>query len=177
MSAAEARLRRDGANVVTSIRTAANAAQWVVDTVNPNGYHLAFLDPFNLGVSFHTIATLLKIQRIDILLHISSFDLARNLPQANCEPHRSKMEQFAPDWEKHVDARLRPERMREMYLNYWVHLVEEKTGRRVSPRWRLVRGPNNAPLYWIALIAGHELAHKFWTEIDKSEQQRSFGFY
>ncbi|WP_429040447.1 three-Cys-motif partner protein TcmP [Bradyrhizobium elkanii] len=48
--------------------------------LNPHGLHLAFLDPFSLGqLPFSIIEKMLKFRRMDMIIHVSLFDLQRNL--------------------------------------------------------------------------------------------------
>jgi hypothetical protein len=51
-----------------------------VSAINPRGLHLAFLDPFNLAqLPFSIIEKMLKVQRMDMIIHVSLQDLQRNL--------------------------------------------------------------------------------------------------
>jgi hypothetical protein len=51
-----------------------------VSAINPRGLHLAFLDPFKLAqLPFSIIEKMLKVQRMDMIIHVSLQDLQRNL--------------------------------------------------------------------------------------------------
>ena len=52
----------------------------VVNAINPYGLHLVFLDPFNLAqLPFSIIERMLRVQRMDMIIHFSLQDLQRNL--------------------------------------------------------------------------------------------------
>jgi three-Cys-motif partner protein len=77
--AAATRLERVGAPVRELVGAAVSAARSFVDYVNPAGLHVAFLDPFDLGsLDFEIIKILSRLQRIDMLIHVSAMDLQRN---------------------------------------------------------------------------------------------------
>ena len=47
--------------------------------INPYGLHLAFLDPFNLAqLPFSIIERMLRVKRMDMIIHVSVQDLQRN---------------------------------------------------------------------------------------------------
>jgi three-Cys-motif partner protein len=59
---------------------AATAVDRIVRGLNPKGLHFAFLDPYNLeNLPFSIISRLAKLPRMDMLIHVSIFDLQRNL--------------------------------------------------------------------------------------------------
>ncbi len=52
----------------------------VMSAINPYGLHLAFLDPFNLAqLPFRSSRKLLRVKRMDMIIHVSVQDLQRNL--------------------------------------------------------------------------------------------------
>lgn len=74
---------------------------------------------------------------------------------------------FAPGWRDAVRG-LNPSEItaRAKILEYWASLVR-KTGFADADVKHLIRGPNNQALYWLVLIAKHELAIKFWNAITR----------
>jgi hypothetical protein len=81
LQAAASRLRHANAPVFVEQGTAAETVDRVIAKLDPDALHFAFLDPFNLeALAFEIIRKLArKLNRIDILLHVSALDLNRNL--------------------------------------------------------------------------------------------------
>ena len=51
-----------------------------MNAINPYGLHLAFLDPFNLAqLPFSIIEKMLRVKRMDMIIHVSLQDFQRNL--------------------------------------------------------------------------------------------------
>jgi three-Cys-motif partner protein len=60
--------------------SAETAVDRIIYALNPIGLHFAFLDPYNLeNLPFSIIRRLAKLPRMDMLIHVSIFDLQRNL--------------------------------------------------------------------------------------------------
>jgi three-Cys-motif partner protein len=162
LHACKVRLERLGAPVTALGMDMSHAAEEVAQSLNPEGYHLAFLDPYDLGIPFAAIKTLTSLRRIDMLLHVSAMDLQRNLPKAAADAGvRRKLDAFAPGWEKAVQSTANAQRQREQFVAHWVSLLEGLDAK-TDTRWRLITNRKNAPLYWLVLIARHRLAHQFW---------------
>lgn len=80
VDACKQRLERLGAPVVVHVGNAVSAAREYVTHVSRSGLHLAFLDPYGIGqLDFRIIKELARLQRIDMLIHVSAMDLQRNL--------------------------------------------------------------------------------------------------
>jgi three-Cys-motif partner protein len=136
------------------------------------GLNLAFLDPFNLEtLDFSIIETLAKLKRIDIMVHVSTMDLQRNL-DVHLTANDSAFDAFAPGWRDALEIRSKA-RTREDLLSYWRDLVA-RTGIWTSDDVRLIRGTRNQRLYWLLLAAKHDLAHKFWKIVSKDAQGELF---
>ena len=55
----------------------------VMNAINPYGLHLAFLDPFNLSqLPFSIIEKMLRVKRMDMIIHVSVQDFAAQPRQA-----------------------------------------------------------------------------------------------
>lgn len=174
--AAAQRLRALSAPVTATTLRAEAAASAFASACNAYGYHLVFLDPFDLGISLTMIQRLLRLQRVDILIHVSAMDLQRNLPLAETGTNRARFDAFAPGWVDVVDERLPPSSQREQFLRHWETLVRAH-GTEVSAHWRLITGPKNIPLYWLALISRSEKAHELWEKLMiQGPGQQGFGF-
>ena len=79
-NAAAARLRNAGASVAPEVGAATHVIDRVVSKLNPSGLHFAFLDPYNLELlPFALIRKLAALERMDILMHVSAYDLQVNL--------------------------------------------------------------------------------------------------
>ena len=147
---------------VRELRGAAvDVAREVVGLVNPKGLHFAFIDPYSLGaLDFGIIEALAKLERIDMLIHISKMDHQRNL-DINLKDDASALDNFVPGWRGKIDVNRSQPEIRRQIVAYWVELVE-KTGKRPSTDWELIKGTRGQHLYWLLLVAEHDLAHKFW---------------
>jgi three-Cys-motif partner protein len=171
VSALKQRLERAGAPVIQSNHDVLHAARVAVEAVNPYGFHFAFLDPFDLGIPFEAIVTLLKLRRVDLLLHISAMDLQRNLPKARSDAGvKKKLDAFAPGWESVITVGAPAPRQREQLLQHWIGLVQS-VGTEAATRWKLIRNSRNGSLYWLVLVARHELAHRFWNDLHEGDIQ------
>jgi three-Cys-motif partner protein len=176
LEAAKARLVWLNAPVVALLGTARDNASSAWQLTPKYGLNFAFLDPFNLGsLDFNIIATLSRLQRIDMLVHVSQMDLQRNFDR-NAMLADSALDAFAPGWRDGVDLNQGQRAVRQAYFNFWKEQVD-RLGVAASTDIRLITGPGNQPLYLLLLAARHELAHKFWQIVAKQDKgQGSFDF-
>jgi hypothetical protein len=80
----------------------------IVESLDPYGLHVAFLDPHNLGtLSFDLFEQLAKLKRIDVIALVSLSDLQRNADRYTQEAH-DQFDKFAPGWHDKV-RRYEPE--------------------------------------------------------------------
>lgn len=164
LNAVEARLRAAGAPVFAERGPAAETVDRVISRLNPYALHFAFLDPYNLGdLNFEIIKKLASLKRMDILIHVSTQDLQRNL-QRYIDRKKSPLDRFAPGWREHVDIS-RPHRLiRAKILEYWRGLLKAE-GMATTEMAEVVSGPQNQPLYLLAFAARHKLALDFWDKV------------
>jgi three-Cys-motif partner protein len=102
LAAAEKRLNAVGAPVHGFAGPASVAMPKIVQSLDPYGLHLAFLDPHNLGtLSFDLFEQLAKLKRIDVIVHVSLSDLQRNADRYTHEAH-DQFDKFAPGWRHKV---------------------------------------------------------------------------
>jgi three-Cys-motif partner protein len=174
VAACEARLKRGGAsNVRAYAGTAVEVAAQVFPTLNPTGFNLAFLDPFNIeALPFQVIQTLAKAPRMDLLIHVSIMDLQRNVRSMMAS---SKLDDFAPGWERKVNRAATNTALVMGVFEHWRGLLSE-LGYLVSANIERVTGNRNQPLYWLVLAAKHDLADKLWGEVSQVAPQTRFGF-
>jgi three-Cys-motif partner protein len=163
--AAEALLRAAGADPITYVGAAEDTAREVVARLNPRGLHFAFLDPYNLDdLPFTVIETFGRLERIDMLIHVSALDLQRNL-HAYTRPDDTRLERFAPGWRKNVDLNQSQRGVRAAILAYWARKIEN-LGLSSAEHAELITGlERNQRLYWLVMVSRHKLAKEFWDKI------------
>lgn len=170
VDACEARLKRLASSPVRAYKgTAEDVAAALLPTLNPTGFNLAFLDPFNIeALPFSVIQTLARAQRMDLLIHVSIMDLLRNVRTMMAS---GKLDRFAPGWEKHVKSAATNSALMMMVFAYWRELLKG-LDYKVSSNIERVTGSRNQPLYWLVLASKHDLADKLWGEVSQVEPQR-----
>ncbi len=157
------RLITAGAPVAVEIGPAKDTAVRVAKSLNKHGLHLIFLDPFNLeDLPFSVIETFSALKYVDMLIHVSTQDLQRNLDRYSASAD-SPLDFFAPGWRDVVDLRQRKDATRAAYIRYWV----SKIGDLGFPpaRFELITGSKNQRLYWLVVISRHRRAGEFWDKI------------
>ena len=174
--AVERRLRavNPAINVVAHPLKSEAAARRIVRSLDNSGINVAFLDPFNLGaLPFTIVQTFATLKKIDMIIHVSAMDLIRQLPSA-MKGRATTLDLFAPGWRNAVAGLKAGEEARGKFIEHWLRLIEG-LGLEAAVKWRLITGPTNQPLYWLVLVARHELAAKFWDESGKSAQHDLFN--
>lgn len=172
-AAARARLGRRGANVISYPVEATRAASQVVDALNPHGLNFAFLDPFGFeGLPFTIIQTLARLKRIDVMIYVSAMGLQRMLEDWMGSTRDCPLDGFAPDWRKVAKGR-RPDDIvtRGLIFEHWLSLIRKAGFEEAKGKPPLIRGSRRQPLYWLVLVAKHELARKFWNIVSRDEKQ------
>ena len=164
VDAAQARLSARGFPSHKFVGRAEETVVQIVDRLNQHGLHFAFLDPFNLDdLPFFVIQKLAAIKRMDLLIHVSAQDLNRNL-RRYLKAQGGPLDRVAPGWRNAIDEREADRNIRQGFLNHWLKLIR---GLDMQPSQgiELVSGSNNRPLYWLVLVARHNLAGEFWDKI------------
>lgn len=170
------RLELHRAPVMEVPGNAGDAAKAIVQQIDKYGLHLAFIDPYSLGeLRLELLVELAQVKRMDMLVHFSAQDLFRNL-EMNIALERKLFDAFAPGWQSHVAQGLTREEQRKAVFEYWKTLVVEKLGMQTSARLEQIRNHQNRDMYWLLLIARHELAQRFFKIVLNMKQQRDFGF-
>lgn len=172
-AAVEKRIRALGGTPVCYNDPAEVAVDKVVAAVNPSGLHFAFLDPFNLeGLSFDIIRKLSKLQRVDMLIHVSVLDLQRNLDGHYSDPG-GVFDSFAPGWRDHVDPKQAIKSFRAGLMKYWLDEIH-KLGKKPAKGVELVVGSKGQRLYWLVFVSSaHGLPQKLWNAIRDPMRQTS----
>lgn len=170
VDACEARLKQLVTCPVRSYKGTAEAnATALLPTLNPTGFNLAFLDPFNIeALPFSVIQTLAQAPRMDLLIHVSIMDLLRNV---RAMMGSGKLDRFAPGWENHVNMVGTNSVLMMRIFSYWRGLLIN-LGYKISTNIERVTGNRNQPLYWLVLASKHDLADKLWGEVSEVGIQR-----
>jgi three-Cys-motif partner protein len=176
LKSAETRLLERGAPVRAFDGPASAAVPSMVRALDPYGLHLAILDPHNLGtLSFDLFASLAKLSKIDIIVHVSISDLQRNVDLYSSE-EQLQFDRFAPGWRDHVNTNNKnKESLRAAIIEYWTEKVVE-LGLPRAKHCELIRGSGNQRLYWLMLLAKHDLARSFWSKISSEAKSPGFDF-
>ena len=172
LDAAVERLSRLRAPVVPICAPAVESVNQILKRIEPQGLHFAFLDPFSLGaLDFQIIKTLARRKRMDVLVHLSKMDLQRNLAD-NLAAAASGFDAFAPGWRKVINEAQAQRGIRNEIIDHWRDLISN-LGLEASQNMRLVKGSRDQHLYWLLLLASHQLAHRFWETASNPEGQGS----
>jgi len=175
LAAAETRLKALGAPVNGTPGPASAAMPQIVRGLDSSGLHFAFLDPHNLGtLSFDLFEHLAKLKRIDIIVHVSLSDLQRNVDRYTSAAH-DQFDKFSPGWRDHVGTDMNQVALRGSIIQYWSDKVM-KLGLPRAEHCELIKGTQGQRLYWLILLARHELAHKLWSKISSSAKAPGFDF-
>jgi three-Cys-motif partner protein len=137
--------------------------------LNPAGLHFAFLDPYNLeNLPFSIIQRLAKFPRMDMLIHVSIFDLQRNLRRYLDDGR--VLDAFMPGWRGSVDINRNDQAVRAALLHHWLGLIRG-LGKSPAEGIELVSATRGQRLYWLVFISGHQLGLKLWNDIRNVNDQ------
>jgi three-Cys-motif partner protein len=139
------------------------AVDRVVYALNPAGLHFAFLDPYNLeNLPFSIIQKLAKLPRMDMLIHVSVFDLQRNLRRYLRDGR--VLDAFMPGWSAAVDVNRSDLAVRTDLLHHWLGLIRN-LGTTPADGIELVSATRGQRLYWLVFVSAHQLGRKLWDDI------------
>jgi three-Cys-motif partner protein len=170
VSSAEKRLKVLNAPVRVFTGPASAAMPKIVQSLNPYGLHLAFLDPHNLGtLSFDLFEHLAKLKRVDVIVHVSLSDLQRNADRYTDEAY-DQFDKFAPGWRGKVNTDMNQNALRAAIIQYWCEKVSQLNFPQ-APHWELITGDHGQRLYWLVLLARDALAHKLWSKITSAARE------
>jgi three-Cys-motif partner protein len=171
--AAQKRLKALNAPVRTFAGPASVAVPKIVQSLNPYGLHLAFLDPHNLGtLSFDLFEQLAKLKRVDVIVHVSLSDLQRNADRYTDEAY-DQFDRFAPGRRGKVNTDMNQNALRAAIIQYWCDKILELNFPQ-APHWELITGDHGQRLYWLVLLARDALAHKLWSKITSAAREPRF---
>lgn len=170
--AAQSRLDSRGARVHPFVGEACDVVDQVAGSLGKDGLHFAFLDPYNLvSMPFVVIEKLARFKRMDFLIHVSSMDLKRDLHNY-LKPGSKVLDDFAPGWRDHVNAKQRPDNIRQDIFEYWRGLLVSQLSIQPNERVEEVLNSKNTDLYWLVFVSRAKLAHKLWEAIANVSPQR-----
>ncbi|OGA18432.1 MAG: hypothetical protein A3I63_03030 [Betaproteobacteria bacterium RIFCSPLOWO2_02_FULL_66_14] len=165
VEAAKTRLEKLGARVHAYTGEARNVTKEIIFSLDPKGLHFAFLDPYGLAsLPFAIIEELAARKHIDLLIHVSSMDLKRNLHNY-MKPKSRVLDEFAPNWRQAVDTRLPKESVRQGIFEHWRELLISRLDIAPNARVEEVLNSKNTDLYWLVFVSRAPLAHKLWEAI------------
>ena len=169
----ETRLKALRCPVKIAAFSAEDAAVMAAKNVDSSGLHLVFADPYNLKhLPWRVFEPLLKVPRIDLIVHFSQSDLTRNLDRY-FRQDPSPLDDFAPGWRRRVEHS-EAVQMRGRFFEYWVGRFKAE-GFKLADSVPLVVNTKSAPLYRLALFSRHDLAGKLWNSVaDKTSQGKLF---
>jgi three-Cys-motif partner protein len=156
----------------TSYVGAANVVvDQVMSAINPYGLHLAFLDPFNLAqLPFSIIEKMLRVKRMDMIIHVSLQDLQRNLDKHSRVG--GTLDIFAPGWRDAVDVNQSTAALRAAFIEYWLGTIRS-LGTRPATGIPLIVGEKNQRLYWLVFLSSSPLGEKLWNDVQNLRGQGS----
>jgi three-Cys-motif partner protein len=148
---------------------AETAVDRVIYALNPDGLHFAFLDPYNLeSLPFSIIQKLAKLNRMDMLIHVSIFDLQRNLRRYLADGRI--LDSFMPGWSDIVDVNRSDQAVRTDLLRHWLGLIRD-LGTTPADGIELVSATGGQRLYWLVFVSAHPLGRKLWSDISNVNDQ------
>ena len=150
---------------------AEKAVNSIVHALNPAGLHFAFLDPYNLAsMPFSIIKKLAALPKMDMLIHVSLYDLQRNLRRYLDDGR--VLDAFMPGWQDSVDVNTNNQQaIRAALLDHWLGLIR-KLGTAPANGIELVAGSGGQRLYWLVFVSAHDIGLRLWNDICNVNDQK-----
>lgn len=136
----------------------------LIAAVPSYGLNLALVDPFGVTpLHFETLGKLARFERMDILLHFPTGDLARNLRQ-----YEARITRFlgTDRWQELVKEPKDVLKLLDVLRNQLLPFGYQKAQVRYEP---LLKNTKNVPLYHLVLVAKHGLAERIWRSVIRTE--------
>jgi three-Cys-motif partner protein len=153
------------------IKALGGAATTYVGDANVVVDHLAFIDPFNLAqLPFSIIERMLRVQRMDMIIHVSLQDLQRNLDEYSRDG--GTLDIFAPGWRDVVDVRQSMAALRAALIEYWLKAIRS-LGTHPATGIPLIVGEKNQRLYWLVFLSSNPLGQRLWNDVQNLSGQGS----
>ena len=103
-----------------------------------------------------------------MIAHVSVADLQRNAARYADEDY-DQFDKFAPGWRGKVSPDANKAAFRAAILKYWSDRVAA-LGLPQAKHWQLIRGDQGQRLYWLILLARHDLAHGLWSKVSSAAE-------
>jgi three-Cys-motif partner protein len=166
------RIKALGGVASSDVGSADIVVDQVMNAINPHGLHLAFLDPFNLSqLPFSIIERMLRVRRMDMIIHVSLQDLQRNLDEYS-RVGDPTLDNFAPGWRDEVDTRQSMAALRAALIEYWLRAIRA-LGTHPATGIPLIVGEKNQRLYWLVFLSSNPLGQKLWNDVENLSGQGS----
>ncbi len=167
--ACAARLTASGANAKAFTGPANETVVEMIKHIPPRSLCIAYIDPYNLEyLSMGIIEALSKLKAVDFAVHFSTMDLHRNV-DFELDPSRARFDDAAPGWRdalKHCSKSALPVE----FFKYWCAQIEA-LGLGISTAMPLVFNNSGHPIYRLVFFARHDLPHKLWGDVAKSQNK------
>jgi three-Cys-motif partner protein len=168
------RIKTLGGSATSYVGAASVVVDQVMNAINPYGLHLAFLDPFNLAqLPFSIIERMLRVKRMDMVIHFSLQDLQRNLDKHSRVG--GALDIFAPGWRDAVDVNQATAALRASFVEYWLQSIRA-LGTHPATGKPLIVGKKNQRLYWLVFLSSNPLGEKIWNDVQNLSGQGSLAF-
>jgi three-Cys-motif partner protein len=165
------RIKALGGAPTSYVGDASVVVDQVMSAINPYGLHLAFLDPFNLAqLPFSIIKKMLRVKRMDMIIHFSLQDLQRNLDKHSRVG--GALDIFAPGWRDAVDVNQSTAALRAAFVEYWLGTIRS-LGTHPATGIPLIVGEKNQRLYWLVFLSSNPLGQKLWNDVQNLSGQGS----
>jgi len=165
------RIKALGGAPISYVGEAGVVVDQVMSAINPYGLHLAFLDPFNLAqLPFSIIEKMLRVKRMDMIIHVSLQDLQRNLDKHSRVG--GTLDIFAPGWREAVDVNQSTAALRAAFVEYWLGTIRS-LGTHPATGIPLIVGEKNQRLYWLVFLSSSSLGEKLWNDVQNLRGQGS----
>ncbi|MBW7962846.1 three-Cys-motif partner protein TcmP [Bradyrhizobium sp. BR 10261] len=165
------RIKYLGGSATSYVGEASVIVDQVMGAINPYGLHLAFLDPFNLAqLPFSIIERMLRVKRMDMIIHVSLQDLQRNLDRHSRVG--GALDIFAPGWRDAVNVNQATHALRAAFIDYWLQSIRS-LGTHPATGIPLIVGSKSQRLYWLVFLSSNPLGHKLWNDVQNLGGQGS----
>jgi three-Cys-motif partner protein len=172
-SALAQRITALGGSPTSYVGDASVVVDQVMTAINPHGLHLAFLDPYSLAqLPFSIIERMLRVKRMDMIIHVSLQDLQRNLDEYTRVG--GTLDIFAPRWRDAVDVNQSTAALRAAIVEYWLQLIRS-LGTHPATGIPLIVGGKNQRLYWLVFLSSNPLGEKIWNDVQNLSGQGSLA--
>jgi hypothetical protein len=120
---------------------------------------------------FSIIEKMLRVKRMDMIIHVSLQDLQRNLDKHSRVG--GTLDIFAPGWRDAVDVNQATAALRAAFIEYWLGTIRSLGGTHPATGIPLIVGAKNQRLYWLVFLSSNSLGQKLWNDVQNLSGQGS----